>query len=204
MRILFVAFLFSASSIFGQIKLNPEYAYYKDGKEISYNKGRKFLQSGGYIADISDENQTVIIREPSKLDRGMAFPFELMTDLEGNTIKPEDLKGKIVVINYWFTGCRPCIMEIPELNEVVESFKDDQIVFLAFANEIAPKVRSFLSKHPFDYRIIPGQMTNTLDKGITIFPTHIFVNRDGIIEDRFTGYSEGVGEKMSSKIQKML
>ena len=196
--------LFFSLSLSAQIKLDPSYKYIKDGKSISYGKGIKLLQSGDYVADISDNLKQVEIRKPASLDTGDPFSFEDIVDIEGNTIKAADLAGKVIVINYWFTGCRPCIMEIPELNEVVKEFKDEEVIFLGFANEIAPRVSLFLTKHPFDYTIIPDQMTKTLAKGITMFPTHIVVNSDGIIAERLTGYSEGIGDELTSKIKKLL
>jgi thiol-disulfide isomerase/thioredoxin len=191
-------------SLSAQIKLDPSYTYIKDGKNIGYNKGVKLLQSGDFVADISDATKTVTIKESPSLEAGDRFPFELMTDLDGNTIDPKNLIGKIVVVNFWFTGCRPCIMEMPELNEMVKKFKPEEVVFLAFANEIAPRVSMFLEKHSFDYTIIPDQMTETLAKGITAFPTHFIVNREGIISERLTGFSEGIGEKLTNKIEKLL
>lgn len=196
--------LLTTTIVIAQIKLSPSYTYLKDGKEVSYNKGLKLLQSGDFVADVSDTDRTVTIKKPASLEAGDPFPFETVTDLNGNMITPADLKGKVVVINYWFTGCKPCIMEIPELNEIVKTFENQNVVFLAFANEIEPKVNAFIENKPFHYNIIPNQMTATLNKGITIFPTHIFVNEQGIIEHRFSGYSEGVGDKISSRIQKML
>ncbi|MEO9476469.1 MAG: TlpA disulfide reductase family protein [Cyclobacteriaceae bacterium] len=204
MRLLFVLIFLCSFSLYSQIKLNPDYTYIKDGKEISYKKGLKHLQSGNYTAQILDEKRTVVIVEPGKLEEGMPFPFETVRDISGNTLNPSDMEGQVVVINYWFTGCRPCIMEMPELNEVVARYAEQDVLFLAYANDIAPMVSSFLRKHQFDYTIIPGQMTATLNKGITLFPTHILVNREGIIEFTLTGYSEGVGDKISSQIEKML
>ncbi|MFY0598236.1 MAG: TlpA family protein disulfide reductase [Cyclobacteriaceae bacterium] len=204
MRLLVVLFLLISTIAFSQIKLNPSYSYEINGKSISYNKGLKLLQSGKYVADISDENRTVNIKKPAGMEIGDPFPFESVTDIDGNTIDEQDVKGKVLVVNYWFTGCRPCVMEMPELNEVVAKYKSDEIVFLAYVNDIAPKVSSFLSKRKFDYMVIPGQMTATLNKGITVFPTHIFVDQDGIIVDRLVGYSEGVGDKIGNRIEKLL
>ncbi len=196
--------LFLSLALSAQIKLDPSYTYIKNGKSISYSKGVKLLQSGNYVADISHELKEVIIRQPASLEAGDVFPFESVVDIDGNVIKKEDLAGKVVVINYWFIGCRPCMMEMPELNEVVAKFKENEVVFLAFANEIAPRVSLFLTKHPFNYMIIPDQMTKTLAKGITVFPTHFIVDKEGIISERMTGYSEGIGDKLASKIEKLL
>lgn len=205
MKNLLPLFLFFISlSLSAQIKLDPSYQYIKDGKNISYGKGIKLLQTGDYIADIHDAKREVVIKETPKLEAGDPFPFESVTDINGSVITSESLIDKVVVINYWFTGCRPCIMEIPELNEVVKKFDGQEVVFLAFANEIAPRVSFFLTKHPFEYTIIPDQMTPTLAKGITVFPTHFLVGKDCIIADRLVGYSEGIGNKLSSKIEKLL
>jgi thiol-disulfide isomerase/thioredoxin len=204
MRLLFAALLLTAYIAQSQIKLNPDYTYIKDGKDIGYKKGLKHLQSGDYVADIQDENRTVTIRQSVQLEEGMAFPFEAVQDLDGKTWSSDDLYGKVVVVNFWFTGCRPCIMEMPELNEVVAQYEDQDVVFLAYANDIAPMVKTFLKKHPFEYVIIPGQMTATLEKGITMFPTHILVDKEGNISHMLTGYSEGIGDKISSKIAQMI
>ena len=68
-----------------------------------------------------------------------ADPFSV-TDINGNTISLESLKGKIVVINFWFVECKPCIMEIPELNKIVDLYKDKEVVFLGFATNEQSKI----------------------------------------------------------------
>ena len=53
-------------------------------------------------------------------------------DINGNKFKLKDLKGKVVVINFWFIGCKFCRTEIPELNEVVLGCKNDpNVVFFS-------------------------------------------------------------------------
>lgn len=204
MRLFFFAFCFISFSLFSQIRLDPSYQYLKSGKKISYSKALKLLQTGDFVADISDVDQTVNIMEPMTMEIGDSFRFETVIDINGNPITAESIAGKILVVNYWFIGCKPCVMEMPELNEVVDKYKEQEVVFLAYANDIAPKVSSFLAKRAFDYTVIPGQMTATLSKGVTTFPTHIFVDANGIIVDKFSGYSEGVGDSIAAQIDKML
>ncbi|WP_258103110.1 TlpA disulfide reductase family protein [Marinoscillum sp. MHG1-6] len=198
------AFLFALITAQAQIKLDPSYTYYKNGKEVSYKKGLKLLRTGQYIADIQDDNEEVHIKRPPSLEAGEYFPFQEMVDLEGNTISPDMLEGKVVVLNFWFTSCRPCVMEMPELNEVVENYSDKEVIFLAFANDIGPVVTKFIERRPFDYTLIPGHMTKTINLGITIFPTHIVLNRDGMITEKLLGYQEGIGQKLSQIIDNNL
>lgn len=52
-------------------------------------------------------------------------------DLKGDLINLYNAKGKIIVLNFWFINCRPCRLEMPELNNLVDSFKNDDIIFAA-------------------------------------------------------------------------
>ena len=60
-----------------------------------------------------------------------AIPFSV-TDIEGNEYSLNSLKDKIIVLNFWFVQCEPCVREIPELNNLVEKYKDKDVVFIAF------------------------------------------------------------------------
>jgi hypothetical protein len=60
-----------------------------------------------------------------------AFPFRL-TDMNGNIIKLEDFKGKVLVIDFWFTGCSNCIALEKEMSLIRNKFKkDNQVIFLS-------------------------------------------------------------------------
>ena len=50
-------------------------------------------------------------------------------DMNGNSYSLGILKGKVVVINFWFVECKPCVIEMPELNEIVEKYKSEEVVF---------------------------------------------------------------------------
>ena len=56
-----------------------------------------------------------------------ALPFSV-TDINGNNYSLESLKGKVVVINFWFVECKLYIMEMPELNKIVEKYKNKDVV----------------------------------------------------------------------------
>lgn len=132
-------------------------------------------------------------------------PAFTATDLSGNIYKLEELKGKTVVLNFWFIGCKPCIMEMPHLNEVVQKYKQEDVVFLAFALDQEEELRKFLAKNPFHYNIVPDANLIARDAyGVNAFPTSLVVDKNGILRDYMTGYSEDVGEKLSVMIDKAL
>jgi thiol-disulfide isomerase/thioredoxin len=60
----------------------------------------------------------------------------------------ESLKGKVVVLNFFATTCRPCVEAIPHVNELVEATRDLPVVFLAVANQPEPDLRRLLESQP--------------------------------------------------------
>ena len=89
-----------------------------------------------------------VFRQFTEKYQGQSLPnlkFELM---DGEVIQTDELKDKIVMINFWSTTCVPCIKEIPGLNKLQEKYKD-QVVFLAPLPENKTDATKLLAKHPF-------------------------------------------------------
>ena len=115
---------------------------------------------------------------------GKEFPDFEFTDLEGNTYSKENLKGKTLVVKTWFIACKPCIEEMPQLNQLVESYEDrEDLVFLSLSTDPRQDLEKFLTKTDFNYVIVPETDQFIKDKlGLSIFPTHIIVDRNGIMK----------------------
>jgi cytochrome oxidase Cu insertion factor (SCO1/SenC/PrrC family) len=127
-----------------------------------------------------------------------------LTDLNNKKWNSKELKGKVVVINFWFTSCEPCIKEMPLLNEVVAANKDNGVVFIAPAPENESQIKKFLTKFKFDYNIIPSS-SDYLDKlNIENFPTHLVIDKEGIIRQVFIGYSDDIKTKLQQEIDKVM
>jgi thiol-disulfide isomerase/thioredoxin len=127
-----------------------------------------------------------------------------LTDLENKNCDSEKLKGKIVVMNFWFTACKPCILEMPHLNKLVEENKNNPVVFIAPAPEEVPQIRRFLKKYSFDYNIIPASLGYITDLNVESFPTHLVIDRKGIIRKVFIGYADNIKEKLQVEINKLI
>lgn len=112
-----------------------------------------------------------------------SFPEFEFTDLEGNFFNNESLKGKTTLIKTWFIQCTACIAEFPELNEIVEKFKDrDDILFISLALDSKSDLENFLSKKEFNYKVVPDQYELITEKlGLKAYPTHLLINENGII-----------------------
>jgi len=132
---------------------------------------------------------------------GKKFPVLVANDMNGNTFDTEKLRGKVIVINFWFTNCLPCRFERPYLNKIVGEYKEDKnVVFLALALDPKPYVVEFLKENPFDYNILPDG--NDLAKKFKIsgYPTHVIVDKQGKVAFHTVGYTAVTGHWMRKTI----
>ncbi|WP_168193954.1 TlpA disulfide reductase family protein [Pontibacter sp. SGAir0037] len=84
---------------------------------------------------------------------GCTMPDFTAQTLEGKSISRQSLKGKVVVMNFWFIGCKPCLAELPALNTLADQYKDKEVVFIAFGRDSQQRItEEFLTKHEFKFQ----------------------------------------------------
>jgi len=141
--------------------------------------------------------QTANPTNPPRRRKPIAPPFSL-TSLEGEKFELAALRGKVVVLNFWFTGCAPCVAEFGKLNGLVNKFRNKEVVFIAPTLDNVTTLKPFLKEHRFQYHVIPNAGTLIVstysdDSGTVVFPTHIVINKEGEIDTRVTG-AERIGD----------
>ncbi len=113
---------------------------------------------------------------------GMVAPSVTVRTLDGRRISMAELKGKVVVLSFWFIGCAVCRALKPQLNDFKRRFTgDDNVVFLAMTADPERAVEQYLKKEPFDY-------LNAADAGLPMaqfsfrgFPKNIVIDKQGKI-----------------------
>ena len=71
--------------------------------------------------------------------------------LDGHAVTLDDFKGKVVFLNFWSTSCAPCIAEMPGMEALLNSLKDERVAFLAVTQDDETTVRAFLKKQPMRF-----------------------------------------------------
>lgn len=121
---------------------------------------------------------------------GKKLPAFNLATLSGDTINSTQFEGKIVVINFWFIGCHPCIAEIPGMNKLVAEYKNSNVEFLAITYETIKMLNEFfLPKYHLDFNIIPDAkkyITKAIGSG---YPTTFIADAKGIIKEVWSGGS---------------
>ena len=114
-----------------------------------------------------------------------SLPALRTTTMNGGVIDSALLQDKVVVLNFWFTTCPPCIKELPALNRLTEEYAEEEVVFLAMGRDDEEEVGRFLQEYAFQYQ----QVTDIQEKGLIDefcvfagFPTNMVFDREGILQ----------------------
>lgn len=138
----------------------------------------------------------------AKMDK--TFPqFEGIT-LDGKSLNSKDLAGKVAVFNFWFVACKPCVEEIPDLNELVSKYEGKNVIFVAPSIDSRIAIQKFFEKHSFDYTVTTDAHVFTEKLELNGYPTHFVVDQSGIIRAVFVGGSDRIGNLLSKEIDKLL
>lgn len=86
--------------------------------------------------------------------------------------------GLVTVYNFWFIACKPCIAEMPALNQLVEKYKNDSVRFIAITYDSPDKVQTFLENNKFDFMvgILPHQSITKIKK-LSFYPFTAVVDK---------------------------
>jgi peroxiredoxin len=141
---------------------------------------------------------------PSAKVSDLAPDFAL-TDLEGKEVRLSDLRGKVVLIDFWATWCPPCREELPHIQRLHEQLESEGLVVLALATDRDPaKVRSFVSHHGFTFTVLPVNPRVAATYRVRGIPTVYLVDREGRIRFRHVGYSRGAEKSLEKETKDLL
>jgi peroxiredoxin len=113
---------------------------------------------------------------------GIAPPEDIeLEDLDGNTVRVSDLKGKIVLLNFWTTWCFDCKAEMPSMEKLFQRFKGQNFAMVAVnLREPSQRVHDFYETYKLSFTVLldaTGQ--SGIRYGIRSIPTTFILNQEG-------------------------
>ena len=128
-----------------------------------------------------EEIKTKMIKEP-------AADFSLK-DLDGNIITLSELKGKIVIIDFWASWCMPCKASMPLMKDAVQKYADNQDVEFFFVDtfergtdvDIIESAKKFIDNNDYPFHVLIDTNGKVAKEGygITMIPAKVFIDKDG-------------------------
>ena len=133
----------------------------------------------------------------------MPFPDLDLEGRDGGGIRLSQLRGNVVILNFWATWCGPCRAELPLLQDLYNRYSDRNFTVLAVSvdddrNRVAPFLKSNNLSLPI-YYVSPGDAAAMTAQGI---PTTFIVAPDGNLEKAYVGFSPNIEKEWMERVDK--
>ena len=129
---------------------------------------------------------------PARVDQEVAADFDLEL-FSGGYIRLSDLRGQVVMLDFWASWCPPCREEAPVLNQVYNEYRDRGVEFVGVDiwDELEGAQR-FLAEEGQVYPSGPDTAgAIVIDYGVRGIPEKFFIDRNGMVAKKFVGPMDG-------------
>ena len=146
-------------------------------------------------------------KAPEPLVEGTPAPDWALPTLAGDTVRLADLRGKVVLLDFFYMHCAPCCAALPFLQSLHEKYKDQGVVLLGvdpIDDPAKDEMADFLAKRGITYTVLFSERQLSQTYHIAAYPTLFFIDHDGKIAKVQSGYHPTLEATIEEQLQKLL
>lgn len=130
--------------------------------------------------------------------------FDLET-VDGKKTTNKSFKGKVVLVNFWGTWCKPCLKELPEFDQLYRRYRKHGLALVAIATDEDPQpVKEFIDSRKISAKVLIGAEDYAGEYGSPKFPFSFVVDDKGVIKASYRGYRPECMGKLEADVRKQL
>lgn len=146
-------------------------------------------------------------KAPEPLPEGSPAPDWTLPTLTGEMVSLADLKGKVVLLDFFYKGCGPCCAALPVLQSLHEKYKDKGFIMIGIDPIDDPEedeMADFLAKRGITYTVLFSERKLYQTYQVWAFPTLFFLDREGKIAKMHKGFSKDMEEELEADLVELL
>jgi thiol-disulfide isomerase/thioredoxin len=152
---------------------------------------------------VSDKDEVKLPPPEFPIQGNVSFDWKVQ-NMDGTEINlKEELDNQVVFMNFWATWCHFCVMEMPSIEKLYQTYKD-RIVFVCISDEDIANIRNFKEKQKYSfpiYRIVGKPPKEFMFRGL---PRTLIISRDGNIALKYTGGADWTHETVIKFLDDLL
>ncbi len=139
-------------------------------------------------------------------EEGKTAPDFTLKALDGSNVKLNELRGTVVLVNFWASWCGPCRTEMPLLDELYNEYRDYGFTILGInLDEEQNRALMLLDRIPVSFPVLfdPENITSE-SFAVDAMPTTVLIDRNGVVRHHHRGYKDGFMDKYEQQVKELV
>jgi thiol-disulfide isomerase/thioredoxin len=174
--------------------------------------GRRIIvdgNTGQEITDVVEAKTATEIHDVPERSAPQAAPRFKFVSAKGEHVSLDDLRGKIVLLDFWASWCPPCRASVPELGEIYDEYPKDKFVLIGISLDENDRTwRQFTESHDEQWvqvRDSNRQLSRLFFSfGRMALPTYFLVDGEGNVRLHISGWSDSMGQRLDREIGRLI
>ena len=168
-----------------------------------------FNQLGATSDALDSARQAAAATEDKKIQAqawNQAAPDYAFVTLDGKYLSFADLKGKVVVLDFWASWCSPCVAALPALQHLAKKMAGEPFLLVSLSSDAdGAKLRAFLAKHPAEWPQVWDEKRETSRQfQVERLPTYFVLDPEGRVLWRHSGWGSTTAGELNGTVGKAL